>query len=156
MPDAETINQRIKKRINAGYNQRQAAEALGLKTSTYSQMERKGNITTDMLLKLTVLFKTDERYLLFGEEHVAPKSDVEPKEKCDEKKTVKFGPEVDKEDLKRPPVYMCKGFEEDLVIMYRTVTGLKKRVMREVNYRLFKMKKIPTELIEYFNIDINK
>jgi len=40
---------------------------LGLKTSTYSQMERIGKITSELLIKLTVILQTDALTLLYGE-----------------------------------------------------------------------------------------
>ena len=64
----ETINQRIKRyREKSGYSQREVAELIGQKTSTYSQMERKGRITCELLLQLAEVFKTSATVLLLGE-----------------------------------------------------------------------------------------
>lgn len=56
------------------YKQSDVAQFLGLKTSTYSQMERKGNITGEMILKLAEIFNVDPMIILCGEnseyEHV--------------------------------------------------------------------------------------
>ena len=51
------VNYRIYNyRKKYGYTQAQLGKMLGLKTSTYSQMERKGNIDTDILKKLAEIF----------------------------------------------------------------------------------------------------
>ena len=66
----ETINERIKRfRIKSGFTQAQLGKMLGIKTSTYSQMERKGIVTCKTLIKLTEIFQTDALTLLYGEEH---------------------------------------------------------------------------------------
>ena len=54
----------------AELKQSDVAELLNIKTSTYSQMERKGNITGDMILKLAELFKVHPNVLLYGTEYV--------------------------------------------------------------------------------------
>ena len=65
----ETINQRVRKyRKDLFLNQSDVAQMLGMKTSTYSQMERMGNITCDTLLKLTKILKVDVLKLLYGED----------------------------------------------------------------------------------------
>lgn len=65
----ETINQRVRKyRKDLFLNQSDVAQMLGMKTSTYSQMERMGNITCETLLKLTEILKVDVRKLLYGED----------------------------------------------------------------------------------------
>lgn len=63
----KTINQRIRYyRKKLGYTQSQVGEMLGIKTSTYSQMERMGNITCEILIKLTEVLKVDALTLLYG------------------------------------------------------------------------------------------
>ena len=65
----ETINQRVRKyRKDLFLNQSDVAKMLGMKTSTYSQMERMGNITCETLLKLTEILKVDVLKLLYGED----------------------------------------------------------------------------------------
>ena len=61
------INQRLRRcRILAGYNQAEAGEFLGLKCSTYSQKERKGNFTCEEAIKLAEFFCADINYILYG------------------------------------------------------------------------------------------
>lgn len=63
---AESINRRIARcRKLADLTQTEAAEKMGMKCSTYSQMERKGNISADRLLKLAQIFGVHPDELLY-------------------------------------------------------------------------------------------
>lgn len=63
---SETINQRIALyRKIANLTQTQAAEKLGMKCSTYSQMERKGTISADKLIALADIFGITPDTLLY-------------------------------------------------------------------------------------------
>lgn len=65
----ETINQRVVKcRKLADLTQADVAEKLGMKGSTYSQMERKGIISAERLSKMAEIFDVSPNYLLTGEE----------------------------------------------------------------------------------------
>ena len=69
------INKRIViYRKLANLNQIQVAELMGMKASTYSQMERSGSITTDRLLRLAEIFNVSVNDLLFDQQ----KQNVEP------------------------------------------------------------------------------
>ena len=71
LPANETINQRVAKcRKLADLNQAEAAEKLGMKTSTYSQMERKGKISAERLLKLAQIFNVHPNVLLYGDAYM--------------------------------------------------------------------------------------
>lgn len=62
----ETINQRIALyRKLANLTQTEAAEKMGMKCSTYSQMERKGSISTERLLALADIFGVKPDVLLY-------------------------------------------------------------------------------------------
>ncbi len=64
----QEINERIRHyRRLKGFTQTQVAEYLGVKCSTYSQMERKGIITAEAIIKLSELFQIDSNALLYGE-----------------------------------------------------------------------------------------
>ena len=70
----ETINERVTRhRKLKGYTQARVAELMGLKCSTYSQMERNGNITAEKLLQIEQIFDLPRGELLYG-------SSLEPKE----------------------------------------------------------------------------
>lgn len=62
----ETINQRIALyRKLANLTQTEAAEKMGMKCSTYSQMERKGSISAERLLALSEIFGVKPDVLLY-------------------------------------------------------------------------------------------
>ncbi len=76
------INQRIKTiRKELGFKQKDAAKFLGIKESTYSQMERTGIITCNTAIKLAIMFNTDLNYLLLGLEPTAVIPPPQEKEK---------------------------------------------------------------------------
>lgn len=62
-----TVNERIKEARKAkNYTQSQAGELIGMKCSTYSQMERQGNISVEMALALAKILGADPFYIIFG------------------------------------------------------------------------------------------
>jgi transcriptional regulator with XRE-family HTH domain len=62
------INERIRMYRNAaGYTQEAAAEVLGMKKNTYAHMERYGNPTPALILKLAQLYNVDVNILLSGQ-----------------------------------------------------------------------------------------
>ena len=72
------INQNVAScRKLAELKQSDVAEKLNIKISTYSQMERKGNITADMILKLAELFKVHPNVLLYGTDYDETQTDSE-------------------------------------------------------------------------------
>ena len=54
------------------YRQADVAELLGMKTSTYSQMEQKGIITAEMVIRLSQLFDVDAREILYDSDYETP------------------------------------------------------------------------------------
>ena len=78
------INERIKCfRKLAGYSQNELAVHIGMKGSTYSQAEREGNITCDLLLRVANFLNVDPEILLLGKKTVKviipkPKKKSEP------------------------------------------------------------------------------
>ena len=63
------INVRIREiRKSLHYTQAQVAELLSIKTSTYSQMERKGKISVDMAKRIADVLNADPNYIMFGEQ----------------------------------------------------------------------------------------
>lgn len=64
----ETINERIVRyRKFAGITQKEMADFLGIKLSTYSQKEKKGIIDCETLKKIAEVFEIDIMLLLYGE-----------------------------------------------------------------------------------------
>lgn len=63
------INDRIRATRKAkGFKQLQVAKLIGIKESTYSQMERTGNITSDRIVQLAEIFGVSTDYLLTGKD----------------------------------------------------------------------------------------
>ena len=63
------VNKRIKEaRKKLHYTQGQVAEYMGMKCSTYSQMERKGSISVERAKKLAEILDTDPDYIIYGEQ----------------------------------------------------------------------------------------
>ena len=61
------INERIRKyRKLKKLSQGQLADKLGIKTSTYSQMEREGNVSADMVLKIADVLDVDPALIFLG------------------------------------------------------------------------------------------
>lgn len=91
------INKRIRDiRKLLGYSQSDIAEMLGKKSSTYSQCERHGVITCDMLISLAEIFQVDVRVLLYGEHlddkpgPILPPPPPEPTYTATEKSVIKI------------------------------------------------------------------
>lgn len=71
----ESINERVARwRNERNMTQADLADKMGLKCSTYSQMERNGNITAEKLLIIEKELNLPQGTLLYGEELV-PKTD---------------------------------------------------------------------------------
>ena len=65
----DNVNERIVKYRNiAKQTQTEVAEKLGIKCSTYSQLERKGIVSADRLFKLSEIFGVSPCMLFNGEE----------------------------------------------------------------------------------------
>ncbi len=79
---SQTINERIIIARKLGnLTQAEVAERLDMKSSTYSQMERQGKISSDMILKLAKILDVKPMYLLCGETNneLLKEPDVFPK-----------------------------------------------------------------------------
>lgn len=63
------INKRVVKyRKFSHLTQSQVAELIGMKSSTYSQMEREGDVSAERIVKLAEIFNIDVRCLLYDED----------------------------------------------------------------------------------------
>lgn len=76
--DEREMNRRVQKlRKERGLTQAELAKLLGLKTSTYSQMEQHGNITANMVIRIAEIFNVDTDSILFGELKEERKPDID-------------------------------------------------------------------------------
>ena len=65
----KSINERIRQcRKERELTQTRVAKVLGIKTSTYSQLERKGYVTSEVIKILSGFFDVSPIYLLYGTE----------------------------------------------------------------------------------------
>lgn len=115
MPKKE-INARIASiRKLRGYKQADIAEFLGLKTSTYSQMERNGNITGEMIIKIAKIFDIDPRIILCGEEETETPPPPDP---------------ID------PPIGKLKNSEENIIKIIRNLNKEKHEMVFDAISRI--------------------
>lgn len=116
-----TLNNRIADARNkSGKTQTDAAEMLGIKCSTYSQMERKGIVSAERLFKLAKFYGVTPCYLYDG---------TEP---CRIKDADTIMPPIEGETptLKSPPipfpkndVFVISKKEENLIKILRELKG---------------------------------
>ena len=126
----ETVNQRIARyRKFRGFSQAELAMRIGMKSSTYSQMERGGNISTKRLLLIARELKVEPEVLLMGEESYPPTS----------AETTRFGQEPvipwppvnstvptqtvqQKPEVKYEPAFNFSKHEENFIKIYRYIS----------------------------------
>ena len=65
------INERVKaERIKKGYTQQEMGSLLNMNKTTYSQMERQGNIHAETLIEIADVLNVDILNLLYGSDNV--------------------------------------------------------------------------------------
>ena len=138
----ETINQRIKNfRRRLNYTQEQIALKMGMKPSTYSQMERCGKISSERITKLAQILETDAVTLLYGEKQNITNF-VEPIEPKVEKPLVI--PNLTSNDL--------TAREAALVKMFKNISEPNKTLIYEFVFKLFQIKDLK-EVIKIMNLE---
>ncbi len=130
-----SINERIRKyRTQKKLNQTQLGKLLGMKCSTYSQMERQGNISVDMALKIAEALGVDPDLIIF---------DNPPSEKLNitpikpqiliAKEPSSFIENYAKEDLKiskEEKEGILNGTEKSIIEIYRNLPKAKQKEFR--------------------------
>ena len=133
------INRRVAHyRKMCNFTQEEAASALGLKTSTYSQKERLGNITATDIIRFAKTFGVEPEVLLLGEEAVTAKklaivaeaSKNEVIKETNEKTTTKY----------EPAEIVLTAQEKNFVTMLRSLTKKKRENVLQYTYDVFKNK----------------
>ncbi len=112
-----TINERVKiirNRLN--YTQGEVAEQLGIKLSTYSQNERQGKLSGELLVKLADLFEVDVKCFLYDNTDIPTKT-------------------VIKEEG-----YILNNKEIALLTIYRNLSKKNQKEIFTFSYNLFKEK----------------
>lgn len=131
-----TVNQRIaafRKKLH--YSQGAVAEMIGMKGSTYSQMERRGIVSAERLIKLARVFDIPPEMLLYDED------EYNRLYKDGEQKTLPLSQDV---------FYKKSGFEEEfiptnseisLIKVFRTLSPKDKTEVREFIKKKWKKEK---------------
>ncbi len=122
------INGRIKKyRRQKGLTQKETAELVGIKHSTYAQMERKGGIKTEMAIKLAEIFGVNPDHIIYGEDNELFGNVIPTK-------TVTVHSPVDIETIYKKPQPETKSellnlttLEENIIKIYRDLKSPKER-----------------------------
>ena len=135
------INKRVTHyRKEARLTQVQVADLIGMKSSSYSQMERLGDISAERIVKLAEVFKIDVRLLLYGQETESPQEPQQP----EETETVV---------LPKLPFGMTyiplKNLERSIITIFRHLTAKQQKSVCNVLDYLRKSKK--TKLPTIFN-----
>ena len=114
-----TINQRVAiYRKMANLTQTEAAERLGMKCSTYSQMERKGNISVDKLMAIAEVFGVSPAVLLRDPMELQSRQPAAaPAEPAPEKPAPTILREPTFTPSSRPPFVITRNEENMLTIL---------------------------------------
>ncbi len=73
-----SINERVKYYRNLkGYSQKQFSEMLNIKKSTYSYIEKDGNISCEIAKRMAEILEIDVRLLLYEQSEISERNDVE-------------------------------------------------------------------------------
>ena len=97
--------------------QSKVAERIGMKSSTYSQMERVGDISADRIVKLAEIFGIRPEWILLGE----------PEDKSDGNSIVKV--EQPKPVIPEPEPFVLTNMEKSII---KIIRNLKKKEKEEV------------------------
>lgn len=127
----DSINHRIARcRKLADLTQTEAAERLGMKTSTYSQMERHGNVSAERLLQLAEVFNVHPDELLYARERtVKPYNAYQaasvPETPADAAVSVKENPQLKQSDssykVTSEPHIILTQREENIIKIIRNL-----------------------------------
>lgn len=133
------LNERIARyREFAGYSQATAAKELGMKVGTYGRLEREGNPSPELLMRMSVLFNVNVNVLLFGEEYDAGKEEKKFEEQ--QKVFTRLNDDNKFKGFEIPPPMVLTATERNLVGGFRELTKEQKSIilnqineMREAN-----------------------
>ena len=128
------VNERIKflRKLNK-LNQEQMGKFFGIKTSTYSQKERRGYFTAEDVKIVCEVFKVDPNVIIFGRPHPKQEAIDEEKEKLAAEIEEKYRKKYEKyETITRRDLRMLK--------LINFLSRKKQDMVFEYAYSLFKNK----------------
>lgn len=106
----------------SGFNQTDIAEKLGIKTNTYSQMERTGTVSAERLFKLAEIFGIKPCQLYYGEELCKPEPLPPVPEITEGQDVLKNPPPA----IPEPEVFFVTNKEESLIKILRNLSKANK------------------------------
>lgn len=126
------INGRIKKyRRQKGLTQKETAELLDIKHSTYAQMERKGGIKTEMAIKLAEIFGVNPDHIIYGEGNELFGNVIPPKPLIvrtpDGMEKIYQNPQPEPKPEPKPEMLNLTALEENIIKIYRDIKNPKER-----------------------------
>ncbi len=130
-----TVNERIKYyRNQKKLNQTELGAKLGLKCSTYSQMERQGNISVDMALEIAKVLDVDPDLIIYGETNSRPIEITPTKPQTLTAKDTLTVLDIYKNPQKPEPSteeneYVLNATEETIIDIYRGLPKEKQKKM---------------------------
>ena len=129
-----TVNERIKfLRKLENFNQEQMGNFLGIKTSTYSQKERKGYFTAEDVKIVCEVFDVDPNVIIFGKPH--------PKQELYDFQKEKLEAEIEEKYRRKYEKYENVTLRD--IKMFQLINMLsreKRNMVFEYAYALFKNK----------------
>lgn len=134
------INCRVRyARKRNGYTQDDIAEILEINPSTFSQMERTGKISVEVLKKLSESLNIDIRYFIYGDEFWDKKEEPKPPPKPPEPP---YFSELPHED------YLLTEKERYIVLTFRNLNNKEKREAYSLFMENFNMNIIHKKRLE--------
>ncbi len=112
--------------MKCGYTQEELGNLLGMKTSTYSQFERKGKVDSLMLKKLATIFDIDIKLLLYGENEMEELKGEVKKAVGEEYEFEKFFQEI---ETSQYPVVLKDGYEKRVIALLLRCSESKRNIM---------------------------
>ena len=132
-----TVNERIRfLRKLKNYTQEQMGEFFGIKTSTYSQRERKGSFTAEDVKIVCEVFRVDPNVIVFGKPH--------PKQEMTDLEKEKLEAEIEEKYRQKYEKYESITLKDIKMLQLINLLNRKKRDMvHEFAYSLYKQDKDP-------------
>lgn len=148
---ANEVNERIAiYRRLTGLSQEQVADLLGMSSSTYSQKERKGNITVEFVKRVAPILKVEPSAIMFGEENII--TPPEPKQPT---------PEIPTPFPPNATLMLLNNSESSLINICRNLPKTKRQkvlqfasIFLKINKRSLRRNRFPKQSVSLFELRI--
>ncbi|MBO5211038.1 MAG: helix-turn-helix domain-containing protein [Clostridia bacterium] len=131
------INERIRKyRKEKKLSQGQLAAKLGIKTSTYSQMEREGNVSADMVLRIAAELGIDPNLIFYGTQATPQNSTILTFHSPNKLEETLYGPQsvskLEKEEIPKNHLpFTLSNTEKNIITIYHNLPKAQQKEIRE-------------------------